>query len=317
MTEIDKNESIVIEESESSEPSASEQLRLAREEKKLTIFEVAAQLRLPKDTITYLETGQWDKLHGRAYARGYFSNYVSFLGLPQDMLMAAFNIQYKVISKPLTTPNLQPIKKKKKFPFLLLFLIIIIGFSYQKWQSFNSEVTHIDEPLPTSQQNSNPIDTFSSSIVELLLDDVMVVDNEKELNVDSKLDNKDVIPEQIIETLDEELNELEGIRAGDNKKTAIIEPEKEIIIDEVVAKNVVIEMNFSGNSWVEVIDAECQVLNNKTVNSNKKVVLSGRPPLNVLLGFAPAVVVKYDDTIIDTAPYTQGSVARFSLGAAL
>ncbi len=317
MTEIDKNEDVV---KVDLAPSASEQLRLAREEKKLTIAEVAAQLRLPKDTINYLETGQWDKLHGRAYARGYFSNYVNFLGLPQDTLLAAFNNQYKASES--TTTTLQQTTKKKGSPLLLLLLIttvsLVAWFGYQQWQYFSDETTSRTESLPTNNQDLEPIDRFSSSVVEPLSEEIISTDNEQQL------DAEEIIFELLAEAVEEEVNSLEEeIHDQEKKEVTIVEQQSniemqnEIVVDDVVAMNVVIEMQFSGESWVEVIDADGQVLINKIVNADKKVVLSGRPPLNVSLGRALAVEIKYDNEVIDTAPYTQGDVAKFSLGAAL
>ena len=91
MTETENDDNVVAD----TVLTVGQQLKQAREAKKITISEVAAQLRLTKDSIIYLEKNQWDKLHGRAYARGYLSSYVNFLALPKDELLAAFNIEYK------------------------------------------------------------------------------------------------------------------------------------------------------------------------------------------------------------------------------
>ena len=79
-------------------------LQQAREQKKLTIAEVATQLRFTRTTIDHLEQEDWAKLHSRTYARGYLLNYVKFLGLPSDEILTIFNEQYGVFCKKIQTP---------------------------------------------------------------------------------------------------------------------------------------------------------------------------------------------------------------------
>lgn len=163
------DEEIVIQ-----EPTVSvgEQLKLAREAKKMTVGEIAAQLRFTQETIINLEAERWEKLHGRAYARGYFLSYVKFLGLPEHDMLAIFNLDYKTADNASTAPRMfEP--KRASFPWLQILLVIAVitatWFAFQQWQHSQSDSAKSDVVSQLSQflerQKSNG---FASSVVEPL-----------------------------------------------------------------------------------------------------------------------------------------------------
>lgn len=163
------DEEIAIQEPTS---SVGEQLKVAREAKKMTVGEIAAQLRLTQQTIINLETEQWEKLHGRAYARGYFVSYVKFLGLPEHDMLAAFNLDYKTTDTSASTSSMfEP--KRASFPWLQILLVIAVivatWFAYQQWQRSQSSSATSDAASKFNQfleeQNSSD---FASSVVEPL-----------------------------------------------------------------------------------------------------------------------------------------------------
>ncbi len=153
-------------------PTVGEQLKSAREAKKYTIAEVAAQLRLTRETVRYLETGNWDELHGRAYARGYFVSYVNFLGLDQDELLTEFNAQYKRHASPVNIASPRQTSEGRHYPLLplvvLIIVLLLLWFAFQQRQSIGDGL----EELLRSQVGSikNPDSTFSNSIVQQLID---------------------------------------------------------------------------------------------------------------------------------------------------
>src|SRR3954453_4894392 len=58
-----------------------EQLRKAREEKKLSLEDVAAQTRIPQRHLASIETGEWDNLPAPTYTIGFAKNYAGIAGL--------------------------------------------------------------------------------------------------------------------------------------------------------------------------------------------------------------------------------------------
>ena len=67
------------------EPSpVGEQLRLAREAKKLSLEDVAAQTRIPLRHLASIETGDWDNLPAPTYTIGFAKSYASAVGLDRS-----------------------------------------------------------------------------------------------------------------------------------------------------------------------------------------------------------------------------------------
>ena len=62
-------------------PPAGERLRTAREQKKLSLDDVAAQTRIPQRHLTAIETGDWDSLPAPTYTIGFAKSYASAVGL--------------------------------------------------------------------------------------------------------------------------------------------------------------------------------------------------------------------------------------------
>jgi cytoskeleton protein RodZ len=75
----------------------------------------------------------------------------------------------------------------------------------------------------------------------------------------------------------------------------------------------VIRFHFVGDSWVEVRDARGKVLFQRLNAAGSDAEVSGRPPLDVVVGNAPEVQVTYDGRDFPLEPHTNVAVARFTL----
>jgi cytoskeletal protein RodZ len=69
---------------ESNVPTVGERLRAAREEKKLSLEDIAAQTRIPLRHLESIENADWDKLPAPTYTVGFAKNYASSVGLDRD-----------------------------------------------------------------------------------------------------------------------------------------------------------------------------------------------------------------------------------------
>ncbi|HDZ16314.1 MAG TPA: hypothetical protein ENI26_05785 [Methylophaga aminisulfidivorans] len=159
-------------------PSIGARLKQKRESKQFSVAEVAAQLRLTKEIIIYLETQQWEKLHGRTYARGYFSSYVRYLNLPYDEMLAVFDDEYLLIEVSPKLNYQSHSVDQKPFPWamwiLIVLAIIIIGIAFQQWQAgfpisdmANDLKESTSELLPSSLQTQSISDDPSSAQIPL------------------------------------------------------------------------------------------------------------------------------------------------------
>ena len=74
-------------------------------------------------------------------------------------------------------------------------------------------------------------------------------------------------------------------------------------------------LEFSNDCWVEIKDAEGNVLTSGLMKANTTHTLSGPAPFKVTLGNAPAARIVLDDRLVDTTIYVprRGTVSRFTL----
>lgn len=318
------------------EPSITTGTRLkkAREDKKLTIVDVAAQLKLIKENISALEDGRWDKLHGRTYARGYFSSYVKFLGLPEEELLAAFNNEYESSSEPVLK-NIEKISEGGGFSLFKLILLMVIGavawFGYQYWLTLDNQPIFeaLDELVNNDSGDDEP---FNESVIEPMVSPSVEPEIESTDNV-----VVDIEINTVTEPLDKILPEIDEVNqegASDSAAEIQIETDgvsttteefsEEIIediqsemIEEKAQAEIVgthIELQFSKACWISIKDVDGQVLVSKLMEPDTNLNLNGKPPLKVSLGRASAVNMKVNGKTFDLAPHTRGEVAKFTLG---
>lgn len=300
-------------------PNIGDRLRLAREAKKFSIAEVAAQLRFTKDTILYLENLQWDKLHGRAYARGYFSSYIKFLDLPQNEMLSAFNIEYKSTPSDLMQPQFN-LTKKKSFPWMpVLFIaiaIVITGFAYLQWQQSQTRV--LDEASQDSawqqiQESEAEFNAFDASVVEPLPEDKASSD-EAVKYFNDELNSVEPETGEVLEANESDLELDAPVELNENDE---VQPniESDEVSSNLLGSESLLELSSLKDCWVEVRDADDQILVYQTVTANNAISITAKAPLTVILGSASSATVKFNGTFFDSAPYTQADVAKFILRA--
>ena len=69
-------------------PTVAEQLRRAREEQKLSIYQVAEITKIKTDHIRALESGQFDSFSAPVYIRGFVRTYARMLKLDESQILA-------------------------------------------------------------------------------------------------------------------------------------------------------------------------------------------------------------------------------------
>lgn len=74
-------------------------------------------------------------------------------------------------------------------------------------------------------------------------------------------------------------------------------------------------LEFSNDCWMEVKDAQGNVLANGLMKANSAHTISGSAPFKVTLGNAPAARIILDDRLVNTDIYVprRGTVSRFTL----
>jgi cytoskeleton protein RodZ len=302
----DLNDDFVV---SSNSPTLGARLQQARENKKLSLAEVATQLRLTKDIVMHLEAQQWDKLHGRTYARGYFASYVKFLGLPQEEMLAVFNDEYKQVE---TEPRLvKPVgtEEPKSLPWLMIvfFLvgIFILWSAYQQWQSNRADdETAINESSETLSEQ-NDLDEVSNTTFN---DDSSQLEPEAEDSSPSTINGLNTIAQPSEQDYSDNRTESDDFATIDENEGV------ESVTGSELDQNI-LKMSFSGDCWVEVTDSANTVLLSQVMRAEQSIELKSELPMKILLGKASVAEVNYNNQPVDLQPFTQGNVAKLTLGA--
>ncbi len=127
-------------------------LAQARERKNLGVEVVASRLNIPLRYVVALENGEYDKLPGLAFARGYIRAYAKLLGLSSDELIAEFNLMHSASEQPRPVTTINKVGRQVKLgdaPIrfsLWLFVIVLAGISLWWWQ-MQSTTTFLPQSL--------------------------------------------------------------------------------------------------------------------------------------------------------------------------
>jgi cytoskeleton protein RodZ len=75
----------------------------------------------------------------------------------------------------------------------------------------------------------------------------------------------------------------------------------------------VLHLEFGDESWTEIRDASGRMLHRQLNPAGSSVDVSGQPPFDVVIGNAPQARLTYNGRPIDLKPFTDATVARFTL----
>ena len=148
-------------------PSVGERLRAAREEKGLSLEDIAAQTRIPRRHLESIENADWEKLPAPTYTIGFARSYASSVGL--DRADVADQLRTEIGgSRPQTmmSPEVfEPADPARTMPKSLVFgaiaavLVLILVMTWLNKRSLEPDEATTDAPAaaaPAAAQPSAP-----------------------------------------------------------------------------------------------------------------------------------------------------------------
>ena len=152
-------------------PTVAEQLRTAREARKLTIYKVAEITKIRTDHIRALEEGNFDMFVAPVYIRGFIRTYATLLKLEVPQVMSALENELALTEKFSEPP---PLSKQPRgvLDFLMLQLsrldwrktglalgvvavgVLVVGI-YALWRHFQTRDPLADLPPAVYQPGAN------------------------------------------------------------------------------------------------------------------------------------------------------------------
>lgn len=303
-------------------PQLGEVLAAQRELKKMTVSEVASQLRLGVRQINALEANDFTKLPEPMITRGFIRNYARLLNVDAEPLIQAHRALSgadQQHSLNISSENIS-IANRHVIPWLRIVLlscfVVMVGLALSYYAN---------HPFSNGQQSSEPATKNSS-----------VVDASAESSNAAPVQEK--LPEPAL-PIAERIAESESTATANNAVTAdaTTTPKTEgqvsptdVAKSDVATKNDVakeaqapeatpastqleFELSFTEPSWVSVVDGDGKEIYSKLNAAGLSEKIVGKSPLKLHIGNATGTKVNYKGQSVDLVQYTRNNIARLTL----
>jgi cytoskeleton protein RodZ len=291
-------------------------LAQAREALKLSAADVARQLKLSVGQVEALEAGQFERLPGAVFVRGFIRNYARLVKLnPDELLVAAGNILPQQAPRPETPPS-QDIpfpsarpRRWQKYAWAVSVLVVAIAF-YEFFVSSEEMVvtTHPVDVVPAPPVAPEPKDEIAPAPL------TVTPASESASNSAAAATASDAATVEPAPPAKPVAAAPAARRApppAPEPATPAPDAGAALASDKPAERQVTLE--FEDESWVEIRDRDGKVILWQLNLPGTRQVLSGRPPLSFVIGNAHGVRLTYGDRPVDLAPYTRTDVARMTL----
>lgn len=295
-------------------------LRQARERLDLTIEEVAARSRLPRNVLEALEKDDFLRLGEPVYVRGYYRKYATILNVSDDLLINAYQRLAEpqaasTPSKPLLLPDdLGPSLYRRHRRtrrggwwrwFALLGLIVLGGIVWHLFSRMQSVPAALKIGLAEPKTHStHKVSAGSHKGISLPANSISVMATPSTVSAPVASTKAHVVPARPVTSFGDSMNSARSPGGSSKSVTGI----------NIEGNADSLTLYFRQTSWVRIEDSSGKILLSGLIEAGKQEVLSGKPPYSVFLGNAPGVRIKYKGHKVDLKSYTKpNSTARFAV----
>jgi cytoskeleton protein RodZ len=267
--------------SENGQSSVGQTLRDAREAQGITLEEAATRLRLMHRQIDAMETDDFASLGQPVFARGFVRNYARLLGLAPDSLLARME---GAPAEPTVVSQAEPPQQRSWLTspwliLLLLGLLVVVAVPVALYLWLNSEVEEAPQrQMPSAARSdsalvASPVPAAASA---------------------APVPAAPAVPPAVPAT-----PATETAEAG-------------VVADAPTASSD-LHLEFGDESWTEIKDASGRMLLRQLNPAGSRVDVRGQPPFDLVIGNASQARMTYNGRPIDLKPFTDLTVARFTL----
>ena len=283
-------------------------LKAARLAQVMSAQDIARQLRLSEKQIEAIENDDHSKFPNQIFLRGFIRNYAKLVREDTKKFSQLLGETFPPTSTQAITFSVDgtpfiPDHKKSKGNLIILLIVVLVSslLVYEVYRSAG------DDPK-TNENIENG--TVAETIIQLETEIEQVPeDNQSQLSSVIKSNGSDfnVLIEEV------EVDEQGGDFLDKEQKV-----ETALEVEDKPVENGgggTLRFKFTGESWVEVKDAEGKKIFSQTSPGNTEETVNGSPPFSLTIGNAASVRLFYNDEPVDLILYTNtnGGVARLSL----
>jgi len=312
-----------------------ETLRQARESKDWSLPDVALRLNLTATSLGYVESGDFDKLPGHTFARGYIRAYAKLMGLDQAALVSQFDQYTGTDGKGSDVHALGRIEEPVRLSHnilrivSLLLLVALIGGGFVWWQDqatlrgkepTNLGMEHVEVESADGTTQIHPLDEPEDQAVAEGQNDT------SPLPLGNSDSSEQAPATSGAPTTPAPVTTAPATAAAPTHTTPTppatgavpapspAQPPAAAEAAPVPAGFGRVQMQFTADCWFQITDSNGKVLTSGLKRAGDSVDVSGKPPLAVRLGVARAAQVSYNGQPVDVTPFTSGQTARMKLG---
>lgn len=320
-----------------------ELIRDARQNKKLSIKDLASDLNLSPSIIENLETENFSDLPPPMFVRGYIRAVSQYLGLNTDELLTIYNqhgfsdpslIRNALPdSKKSINLNLRPVFKLVKWLLILAGVLGALWFGFTKWQETQKESTETDVLLLSNTlQNDEQIPLVVSNISTNDVSVSLPAQKPKpENSVMSSNSSLEIPPNAPIVSVtdDSRASSTQSNQSASSEPTQAAyadnatentthSDDKNSVLDASAAQAVErkkgVLIKTLEDAWVRVVDSNDKVLLSRLLKRNQERNIVGKPPYSLSIGNARAVKIEYNGEDFDHTQFINSrNVAKFKL----
>ncbi|MDB6142917.1 MAG: putative rane protein [Pseudomonas sp.] len=323
-----------------------ETLRQGRESKNWSLPDVALRLNLTVTSLSHVETGDFDKLPGHTFARGYIRAYAKLLGLDQTALVQQFDHYTGTDSHGSNVHSLGRIEEPVRLSHnilrivSLLLLVVLVGAGFFWWQDQASmrgkeqtgiNLEHVEVESADGTTQIHPLDEPEDQAVADAQGTAPAVTPAPDATTatpvvpaptstvtapvvvaPAKVTPAPVVPAAPARTAP--VAPVTTVAPTTATTTPVTTPSTPAAPTVAPAGSGQLNLQFVNDCWTQVTDGNGKVLLSGLKHKGDSVDVNGKPPLTLRLGFARGVQVSYNGQAVDVAPFTSGETARLKLG---
>lgn len=264
-----------------------ELLRIEREKQDISTKQLATALNLPERFILYLESGEFDKLPGNTFVRGYIRNYIKYLNLEDGQsIISLFEQQAIPELKEGKMLDFKQIKRLKSVSnsiyWLVSFVVCIVlaGILFLIWQHYVSSKASGPEIMTTntvieSNQSLPPENTPLDTNTTQAIIPLTTLGTDTDTNTENT--NNIIVPS-------------EGQIATETNDS-LQEPEPTTMVKKGEGR---VQATFSGNCWISVKDATGKELVQGVFSAKKNLDITGKAPFDIMIGAPNTISLNYN-----------------------
>lgn len=285
---------------------AGEQLRAARERRKLSQAQAASEMRIDLTTLRALEADDFSRLGAPIFVKGHLRNYAKQLGIAVEPLLEAYERAAQPAPPPLVGYRNEGEQMEGRVEFKRMLPTVAAGVTSVLLVLFAIWLYHRPDPLPVPSTVRVAIPAPTS---------VAEAPASVPAAVAASVATPAAAPGTAAPRADAARAEPARSEAA-RPDAARAEPQPGDAKPALPGGQVRVALRFSGESWVEVYDPANQPLIYQLFDAGQTREVAAVPPLRVFIGQAGSVAVTIDGKRIDLAALTKrDATARFTIGA--